>query len=62
MSPSQKNFLTPDELEMEYQFGKKWQDRMRSKKLIPFIKIGGYVRYSRVEIEKWILKHAVVVE
>lgn len=60
MSPSQKRFLTPDELLEEYGFGKKWQDKMRSKKLIPFLKLGGYVRYDRIEIDRWIGKHSVV--
>lgn len=62
MSPSQKRFLTPDELLDEYGFGKKWQDKMRSKKLIPYKKLGGYVRYDRLEIDAWIEKHSVVSE
>lgn len=57
-----KRFLTPDELLEEYGFGKKWQDKMRSKKLIPFIKLGGYVRYDRQELDRWIEKHSVVSE
>jgi hypothetical protein len=30
------------------------------KKKIPYIKIGGIVKYDRVEIDKWIEAHAVV--
>ena len=43
-------------------FGKKWQDKMRCKKLIPYKKLGGYVRYDRLEIDAWIEKHSVVSE
>lgn len=60
MIPTQKRFLTPEELMEEYSFGKKWQDKMRSKKLIPYIKLGGYVRYDRHEIDAWVEKHSVV--
>lgn len=66
MSPSQKRFLTPSELLEEFGFGLKWQDKWRSPKMgaarLPHIKLGGYVRYQREEIEKWILKHSVVSE
>lgn len=55
-----KRFLTPDELFEEYNFGKKWQDKMRGLKLIPYSKLGGYIRYDRLEIDRWILKHSVV--
>jgi len=61
-----KRFLTPDELFEEYGLGKKWQDKWRSYKMgsarLPFIKLGGYVRYDRQEIEAWIVKHSVVSE
>jgi predicted DNA-binding transcriptional regulator AlpA len=55
-----KQFLTPDELLEEYGFGKKWQDKMRGLKLIPYSKLGGYIRYSREEIDRWIISHRVV--
>lgn len=63
MSPSDKRFLTPHELLYEFGFGLKWQDKWRSRKMgtarLPFIKLGGYVRYDRVQIEAWIVKHSV---
>lgn len=61
-----KRYLTPQELFDEYGFGLKWQDKWRSAKMgaarLPFIKLGGYVRYDRMQIELWILKHSVVSE
>lgn len=62
----EKRFLTPDELLSEYGFGLKWQAKWRSAKMgaarLPFVKLGGYVRYDRIQIEKWILKHSIVSE
>ncbi|MDD5051552.1 MAG: helix-turn-helix domain-containing protein [Sulfuricurvum sp.] len=62
MSPSEKRWLSPDDLIELYNFKKKWQDKMRSKKLIPYKKLGGYVRYDRLEIDAWIERHSVVSE
>jgi len=58
MSPSQKRFLTPDELLEEYGFGLKWQAKWRRLGL-PYVKLGGYVRYDRLQIEAWIERHSV---
>lgn len=53
-----KQFLTPDELEQEYGLRKKWQDKWRPLGL-PYIKLGGYIRYHRDAVEKWILNHSI---
>lgn len=66
MSNTEKHFLSPDELLAEFGFGLKWQAKWRASKMgaarIPYIKLGGYVRYSRQQIEQWILKHSIVSE
>lgn len=54
-----KRFLTPDELLEEYGLGKKWQDKWRPLGL-PYIKLGGYIRYHRETVEEWILKHSIL--
>ena len=55
---TQKNWLSPSELEAEYGFSKSWQAKARMKNSacpIPFTKIGGkHILYHRVEIEKWL--------
>ena len=59
----QKRWLTPDDLEVEYEFSKSTQAKMRmtSNSLrIPFTKIGGkYIRYDRVAIDIWLENHRV---
>jgi predicted DNA-binding transcriptional regulator AlpA len=57
-----KRWLSPSELEMEYGFSKSTQSKMRmqsSNSTIPFSKIGKYIRYSRVAIDKWLEQHKV---
>jgi len=47
-------WLSPDNLFKEYGFSKSNQDKLRMKRKIPFCKIGRYIRYDRLEIDKWI--------
>jgi len=56
----QKRWLTPKELLEEYLFSLDNQARMRMNKKIPYVKIGKYVRYDRLELDKWLENHAVV--
>ncbi|MBU1669329.1 helix-turn-helix domain-containing protein [bacterium] len=49
-----KRWLTPNDLANEYGFSKSNQDKLRMNRKIPFCKIGRYVRYDRLEIDKWI--------
>lgn len=60
-----KRFLSPEQLHKEYGFGLDWQAKRRSSKCpqherIPFIKLGGFVRYDQEIIELWILQHTIV--
>lgn len=58
-----KRWLSPSELETEYGFSKSAQGKMRmasNSSTIPFSKIGGkYIRYDRIEIDKWLEAHQV---
>jgi predicted DNA-binding transcriptional regulator AlpA len=60
----QKRWLTPSDLQKEYGFSKSTQAKMRmasTKLRIPFSKIGGkFIRYDRLEIDKWLETHKVV--
>ena len=57
----QNRFMTPKQLEEEYSFSEANQAQMRMKKRIPYIKIGGYVKYDRIEIDKWLEQNAIQV-
>ena len=57
----QNRFMTPKQLEEEYSFSEANQAQMRMKKRIPYIKIGGYVKYDREAIDKWLEQNAVQV-
>jgi len=57
----QNRFMTPKQLESEYSFSEANQAQMRMKKRIPYIKIGGYVKYDREAIDKWLEQNAVQV-
>jgi predicted DNA-binding transcriptional regulator AlpA len=58
-----KRWLSPDDLEVEYGFSKSTQAKMRmasNSSTIPFSKIGGkFIRYDRIEIDKWLESHQV---
>ena len=57
---SQKDWLTPIELEERYGILKSTQAKMRMAKTLPYSKIGKYVRYSRLEIDQMFLNAKVV--
>ena len=54
-------WLTPADLEREFGFSRNNQGQMRMKKKIPFSKVGGYIRYDRHKIDKWLENHEVDV-
>lgn len=58
-----KRWLSPEDLETEYGFSKSAQAKMRmlsNNSSLPFNKIGSkYIRYDRIEIDKWIESHQV---
>lgn len=59
---NQRRWLTPDGLEEEYGFRKSTQAKMRmasNSSTIPFSKIGRYIRYDRIAIDRWLEDHKV---
>ncbi len=54
MELTQKEWLTPQDLEDEYAIKKQTQSKYRMNRKIPFSKIGKFIRYSRTEINKWL--------
>lgn len=59
----QKRWLSPVELEDLYGFSQSWQAKQRmaeSGSALPFSKIGGkFIRYDRIEIDRWLEDHQV---
>jgi hypothetical protein len=52
-----KRWLNPSELEAEYGFSKSSQSKMRmvsNSSKIPFSKIGNFIKYDRIAIDKWL--------
>ena len=56
-----KRWLNPEELDAEYGIRPSNQAKLRMQRKIPFSKIGGYVKYDRFEIDKWLESHSVQV-
>jgi len=56
-----KEWLTPNELQEEYGFGKSTQNQYRMARKIPYHKISRFIRYRRREIDAWIDAHKVEV-
>ena len=56
-----KRWLNADDLFKEYGIGLSNQQKLRSGRKIPFIKIGRYVRYDRLEIDKWLESNKIAV-
>jgi len=52
-------WLSPNDLFREYGFSTSNQDKLRMNRKIPFSKIGRYVRYDRLEIDKWLENNKV---
>ena len=48
-----KEWLTPQELQSEYNISTSTQSKMRMAGLIPYHKISKYVRYKRADIDQW---------
>ena len=54
-----KRFINTSEFEKLYGFAQSTQAEYRRKKKIPYIKIGGMVRYDNLKIEEWFKSHAI---
>lgn len=57
---TQKRWLDTTGLFTEFGFSKDNQAKLRMDRKIPFSKIGKYIRYDRIELDKWLESHAVV--
>lgn len=55
-----KEWLTPSELESEFHISISTQAKMRMSGIIPYHKIGKYVRYKRTDINHWLDSAKVV--
>ncbi len=56
-----KEWLSPEELEVEFGIKKSTQNKMRMHKKIPYSKIGAkVVRYNRERINQWLSDAKVV--
>jgi len=56
-----KRWLTPTELLQEFGFGISNQAKLRMNRKIPFSKMGRYIRYDRLEIDKWLENNKIEV-
>jgi hypothetical protein len=56
-----KRWLNQKELLKEFGFGISNQAKLRMKNKIPFSKIGRYIRYDRLEINKWLENNKIEV-
>lgn len=57
-----KRWLNPSELEAEFGFSKSAQAKMRmasNSSTLPFSKVGKFIRYDRLAINKWLEDHTV---
>ncbi len=54
LSAPLKNWLSPTDLEQEFEISISTQNKMRMKNAIPYSKVGKFVRYSRVKINQWL--------
>ena len=55
-----KDYLTPDEVECLYGFKKNTQAKWRMRGLIPYRKIGRFIRYNHAELKEWIEKKGAI--
>jgi predicted DNA-binding transcriptional regulator AlpA len=60
MQQAHKMWLNPDDLEQEYGISKSTAAKMRMAKILPYHKIGKYVRYHRPDIDQWFQDAKVV--
>ncbi len=55
---SELSWMDPKQLFKFYGISVERQNKLRSKKLIPYSKFGNYIRYEKAQIEKWLRSHA----
>ena len=49
-----KRWLSPKELASEFGLGLSTQAKLRMNNKIPYSRVGNWIRYDRIEIDKWI--------
>ena len=57
-----KRWLSPKDLNEVFGFSESSQAKMRmtsNSSTLPFSKVGKYIRYDRIEIDKWLENHQV---
>ena len=54
-------WIKPKQLEAELGFSVANQAQMRMDKRIPFVKVGGYCLYDRIEIDLWLESNRVEI-
>lgn len=54
-----KPFLSPKEVELLYGFKLNTQAKWRMQKIIPYRKIGRFIRYEHQELKEWMNRHRV---
>ena len=52
---SVKEWLSPQDLEDEFEIRISTQNKLRMAKKIPYSKIGKFIRYSRKRINQWVV-------
>ncbi len=55
-----KRWLTPKEFEQEFNMKISTQYKMRKERKVPYSKIGSFIRYDRLKIDKWFDDHSIV--
>ena len=53
-------YLDTDMLNEFYGISRSYQQKLRSKGLIPYLKVGNKILYKAIEIEQWLSAHYVV--
>lgn len=56
----EKRWLSPQELAEEIGISTSTQAKLRMDRKIPFSKIGQFIKYDRLEINKWLENNKVV--
>jgi hypothetical protein len=57
-----KRWLSPKDLAEEFGFSESSQAKMRmssNSSTLPFSKVGRYIRYDRIELDRWLESHQV---
>ena len=57
-----KRWLSPNDLLEEFGFSLNNQAKLRTKRKIPFSKMGNYIKYDRLEIDKWFENNKVDIK